>query len=50
MVFHGLFNCFHSFFMKLYFEELDFKELGVLGYLVGVLGYSDLLELGVPDE
>ena len=29
--------------MKLYFKELDFKELGVLGY-------SDLLGLGVPDE
>ncbi len=36
--------------MKLYFKELDFKELGVLGYLLGVLGYSDLLGLGVPDE
>ena len=34
--------------MKLYFKELDFKELGVLGYLLGVLGYSDLLGLGVP--
>ena len=33
--------------MKLYFEELDFKELGVLGYLLGVLGYSDLLGMGV---
>ena len=32
------------------FKELDFKELGVLGYLLGVLGYSDLLGLGVPDE
>ena len=40
----------HGFFMKLYFKELDFKELGVLGYLLGVLGYSDLLGLGVPDE
>ncbi len=40
--------------MKLYFKELDFKELGVLGYSdllgMGVLGYSDLLGLGVPDE
>ena len=35
------------FFMKLYFKELDFKELGVLGYLLGVLGYSDLLGMGV---
>ena len=45
--------------MKLYFKELDFKELGVLGYLLsvlsysiywecnGVLGYSDLLGMGV---
>ena len=36
--------------MKLYSKELDFKELSVLGYLLGVLGYSDLLGLGVPDE
>jgi len=36
--------------MKLYFKELDFKELGVLGYLLGVLSHSDLLGLGVPDE
>ena len=40
--------------MKLYFKELDFKELGVLGYSdllgLGVLGYSDLLGLAVPDE
>jgi hypothetical protein len=33
--------------MKLYFKELDFKELSVLGYLFCVLGYSDLLGLGV---
>ena len=33
--------------MKLYFKELDFKELGVLGYLLGVL---DVLGLGVPAE
>ena len=33
--------------MKLYCKELDFKELGVLGYLLGVLGYSDLLGMGV---
>ena len=26
-----------------YFKELASKELGVLGYLLGVLGYSDLL-------
>ena len=32
--------------MKLDFKELDFKELGVLGYLLGVLGYSDLLGMG----
>ena len=42
------FNVFSWFFMKLYFKELDFKELGFLGYLLGVLGYSDLLGLGVP--
>ena len=41
--------------------KLDFKELCVLGYLLGVrsysdllgmgvLDYSDLLGLGVPDE
>ena len=28
--------------------KLASKELGVLGYLLGVLGYSDLLGLGVP--
>jgi hypothetical protein len=64
MVFHSFslfFIVFSWFFMKLYFKELDFKELGVLGYLLGVLcysdllgmgvlGYSDLLGLGVPDE
>ena len=33
--------------MRLYFEEQDFKELGVLSYLLGVLGYSDLLGMGV---
>ena len=37
-----------------FFKELDFKELGVLGYSdllgLGVLGYSDLLGLGVPKE
>ena len=46
MVFHSFslfFIVFSWFFMKLYFKELDFKELGVLGYLLGVLGYSDLL-------
>ena len=56
-----VFLCVSWFFMKLNFKELDFKELGVLGYLLGILGYSDLLEmdalsysdllgLGVPDE
>ena len=33
--------------MKLYFKETYFKELGVLGYPLGVLGYSDLLGMGV---
>ena len=50
MVFHSFslfFIVFSLFFMKLYFKELDFKELGVLGYLLGVLGYSDLLGMGV---
>ena len=28
---------------ELDFKDLGFKELGVLGYLLGVLGYSDLL-------
>ena len=42
-----VFALFSWFFMKLYFKELDFKELGVLGYLLGVLGYSDLLGMGV---
>ena len=36
---------FQGLFMKLCFKELDFKELGVLGYLLGVLGYSDLLRM-----
>ena len=40
-------HCFSWFFMELYFKELDFKELGVRGYLLGVLGYSDLLGMGV---
>ena len=31
--------------MKLYSKELDFKELGVLGYLSGILGYTDALGL-----
>ena len=47
MVFHGFAQFFNGFF-----KELDFKELGVLGYSdllgVGVLGYSDLLGVGVP--
>ena len=44
------------FFMKLYFKELCVLGylLGVLGYSdllgLGVLGYSDLFGLGVPDE
>ena len=51
MVFHDLCIGFPWFFMQLYLKELDFKELGVLGYLLGVLGYlvqwrSHLL--GVP--
>ena len=53
IVLHGFslfvmaFHVFSWFFMKLNFKELDFKELGVLGYLLGVLGYSDLLGMGV---
>ena len=42
-----VFHCFSWFFMKLDFKELDFTELGVLGYLLGVPGYSDLLGMGV---
>ena len=53
MAFHGFSGFFivvSWFIMKLYFKELDYKELGVLGYILGVLSYSDLLGLGVPDE
>ena len=58
MVSHGVFIvlswfviAFSWFFIKLYFKELDFKELGVLGYLLGILSYLlDVLGclLGVP--
>ena len=57
--FHGFFKVvfsglswllivFSLFFMKLYSKELDFEELVVLGYLLGVLGFSDLLGMGAP--